>query len=369
MKIGILGTRGIPNQHGGFEQFVEHVAPLLVLQGHEVYVYNSSLHPFKEEKWKDVHIIRRYDPENKIGTTGQFIYDLNCVLDTRRRNYDIVLQLGYTSSSVWTFLFPSKSILVTNMDGLEWKRIKYSKPVRFFLRQAEKWAALYSDALIADSKGIQSYILEKYKKPSAFIAYGATLFEQPDESCLSKFGVKKNLYNVVLARMEPENNIETIIQGHIKANTGITLIIIGRYTNKYGKWLKSKFESPTIQFLGPIYDQDTLSNLRYYSHLYFHGHSVGGTNPSLLEAMASNALVAANQNVFNSSVLGDDAFYFCSPEDVANLLKNVRCKSDYKSFLENNRNKIKGDYSWKQIVYLLEKYLLNVAERSKRQIS
>src|SRR5690349_15755847 len=120
MKIGIVGTRGIPNRYGGFEQFIEFVAPELVNRGHEVYVYNSSLHPYKEPTYKGVHIISKTDPENKIGTAGQFIYDLNCIRDSRKRNYDVILQLGYTSSSIWTFLYPSGSLLVTNMDGLEW---------------------------------------------------------------------------------------------------------------------------------------------------------------------------------------------------------------------------------------------------------
>src|SRR5215469_9735731 len=154
MNIGIIGTRGIPNQYGGFEQFAEFIAPALVERGHAVTVYNSSLHPYKENNWKGVNLVHQYDAEGKLGTAGQFIYDFNCIKDSRKRKFDVILQLGYTSSSVWSFLFPKKSVLVTNMDGLEWKRTKYSKPVRRFLRYAEKWAATYSDFLIADSKGI-----------------------------------------------------------------------------------------------------------------------------------------------------------------------------------------------------------------------
>jgi hypothetical protein len=189
VKIGIIGIRGIPNQYGGFEQFTEYVAPELVLRGHEVWVYNSSLHPYKENNWKGVHIINQFDPENRIGTPGQFIYDLNCILDSRKRNYDIILQLGYTSSSVWSFLFPRKSLIVTNMDGLEWKRNKYSKLVQSFLKRAEKWAVLNSDALIADSKGIQQYLQNKYNKTSGFIAYGATIFLNPDEKKIRRFNL------------------------------------------------------------------------------------------------------------------------------------------------------------------------------------
>jgi hypothetical protein len=229
MRIGIIGTRGIPNQYGGFEQFVEFAAPELVKRGHEVYVYTSSLHPFKERVWNGVQRISRKDPQNTIGTTGQFIYDLNCILDARKRKFDIILQLGYTSSSVWSFLFPKHSIVITNMDGLEWKRSKYSKIVQLFLKQAEKWAVLYSDYLIADSKGIQTYLLEKYKKHSVFIAYGADLITETDENLLKEKGIKKYEYNLLVARMEPENNIETVIKGHMIAANKKPLIIIGNY--------------------------------------------------------------------------------------------------------------------------------------------
>lgn len=132
MKIAILGTRGVPNHYGGFEQFAEYFSVYLVEKGHEVYVYNSHNHPHQEKVFKGVHIIHQNDPEHKLGTFGQFIYDFNCILDSRKRNFDIILQLGYTSNSIWFFLLPKKSICITNMDGLEWKRTKYSKPYSSF---------------------------------------------------------------------------------------------------------------------------------------------------------------------------------------------------------------------------------------------
>ena len=133
MKIGILGTRGIPNFYGGFEQFAQYLSEAFVKKGHEVHVYNSHTHPYEKNEWNGVKLIHCYDPENTIGTVGQFIYDLNCILDSRKREFDIILQLGYTSSSVWNWIFPKKSIIMTNMDGFEWKRSKYSKPVQQFL--------------------------------------------------------------------------------------------------------------------------------------------------------------------------------------------------------------------------------------------
>jgi glycosyltransferase involved in cell wall biosynthesis len=363
MKIGIIGTRGIPNQYGGFEQFAEFVAPELVRRGHEVVVYNSSLHPYKEDSWNGVQIVRRYDPENRLGAFGQFIYDLNCIYHSRSQRFDVLLQLGYTSSSIWTFLFPRKAILVTNMDGLEWTRAKSSNMVRRFLRRAEKWAALYSDALIADSKGIQSYLQKKYDKPSAFIAYGATPVQDASIVQLEKFGLVKNAYNLVIARMEPENNIEPIIRAHLAASHPQPLIVIGSYSNKFGKNLRSKYESQRIRFAGPVYDLSALNSLRYYSHLYFHGHSVGGTNPSLLEAMASQALIVAHDNIFNRSVLEQDAFYFNSEQEITELLNAGVNREQFQHYVQHNLQKITNHYSWMNIASQLEQYLLSLMNK------
>ena len=363
MRIGIIGTRGIPNQYGGFEQFTEFIAPGLVQRGHEVFVYNSSLHPFREKKWRGVNIITRYDPENKIGTAGQFIYDLNCILDCRTRNYDIILQLGYTSSSIWSFFFPGKACIITNMDGLEWKRSKYSSRVQKFLRRAEKWAVFSSHYLIADSKGIQEYLQNVYKKKSFFIPYGAELVTNARDELLHQKNLVKYHYNLLIARMEPENNIETIIKGHLLANLSLPLVIIGACDNRFGTYLKSTYESTKIVFLGAIYDLQLLNSLRFFSFFYFHGHSVGGTNPSLLEAMASYSLIVAHENIFNKAILEDDAFYFSTPEDIQKFLSSIVERRNYDYMLQHNAEKIRTCYSWNHILNLLENLLIHAMEK------
>ena len=166
MKIAILGTRGIPNYYGGFEQFAEFFSVYLAEKGHDVFCYNSHNHKYQESTFKGVNIIHKNDPEHKMGTVGQFIYDYNCIMDSRKRDFDIILQLGYTSNSIWWFLLPKKPIIITNMDGIEWKRSKYSKPVQQFLRFAERLAAKSSDHLISDSLGIQSFLEKRYNKKS-----------------------------------------------------------------------------------------------------------------------------------------------------------------------------------------------------------
>ncbi len=349
MKIAILGTRGVPNYYGGFEQFAEFFSVYLVQKGHEVYVYNSHNHPYQEKTFHGVHILHQNDPEHKLGTFGQFIYDYNCIMDSRKRNFDIILQLGYTSNSIWCFLLPKKSIIITNMDGLEWKRSKYSRPVQQFLKFAERLAAISSDYLVADSLGIQSFLKKQYNKPSTYIAYGAYPFDQPNEAILSHYKVDKGEFNMIMARFEPENNLDMVLEGVRDSSDLTPILVIGNHQTQYGNYLTDKFKDcAKIRFIGPLYNLEHLNNLRYYSKIYFHGHSVGGTNPSLLEAMASKALIVAHNNDFNKGVLKENAFYFANAKEVMHLLESIQ-KNDNLQLVQNNYDEIVNEFNWDKI--------------------
>jgi glycosyltransferase involved in cell wall biosynthesis len=357
MKIGIIGTRGIPNEYGGFEQLAEYLSLQLVQRGHEVTVYNSSLHSYTSNNYQGVRIIHCFDAESKMGTAGQFIYDLNCIRHTRRENYDIILQLGYTSSSLWAFLLPRRAKIVTNMDGLEWQRSKYNALTKYFLKHAEKWAVHSSNALVADSLGIQNYLKERYNTNSSFIAYGAELVEYFDEKIVNTFGLQKENFYLVIARIEPENNIETIIKGFLNANTNAPLVIIGSMQTRFGNVLRLNYTSKKIIFLGAIYDKRILDTLRHYCSIYFHGHSVGGTNPSLLEAMAAKAFIAAHDNIFNRSVLNEDALYFENEMEVSRLIEEQSERLNSENALRANEHKINTLYSWEGITTAYEQLM------------
>ncbi len=349
MKIAILGTRGVPNYYGGFEQFAEYFSVYLVEQGHEVYCYNSHDHPFQEKSFRGVHLIHQYDPEYKLGTFGQFIYDFNCIMDTRKRDFDIILQLGYTSNSIWHLLLPKKSIIITNMDGLEWKRTKYSRPVQQFLRFAERLAVNSSDFLVSDSLGIQKFLRKKYNKESTYIAYGADPFTNPNEAVLKEYGVEKEQYNMIMARFEPENNFDMVLEGVAMNEDKTTILVIGKHETKYGAYLKNKFKAySNIRFIGSLYNLEHLNNLRYFSNLYFHGHSVGGTNPSLLEAMASRAFVIAHDNDFNKGILKENSCYFSNSQEVKNILNTIK-KNDNLQLVQNNFDAIVNEFNWEKI--------------------
>jgi glycosyltransferase involved in cell wall biosynthesis len=352
MRISIIGTRGIPNHYGGFEQCAEYLAAGLVKKGYDVTVYNSHNHSYQEKEWNGVKIRHCYDPEYKLGTMGQFFYDLNCIRDLRKEKFDVVLQLGYTSSSVWGWLLPRNTVVTTNMDGMEWKRTKYSKKVQKFLMFAEKLAVKYSDHLIADSTGIQKYMDDKYGIKPVYIPYGAEIFENPTTDILAEYHLEPYSYDMLVARMEPENNIETILDGVVMSKTNRPVLVVGCTGNKFGTYLQDKFRAyKNIRFCEGIYNMETLNNLRFYSNLYFHGHTVGGTNPSLLEAMASNSLICANDNQFNRAVVGADALYFSTARDVAfNLQLVKKCTGTYEAMLLANMDKIRQEYSCETIV-------------------
>lgn len=359
LKIALLGTRGIPNHYGGFEHISEYVSAGLVKKGHSVTVYNSHNHPYRETSWNGVEIRHCYDPEYLIGAAGQFIYDFNCLTDARKRKFDVILIMGYTSSSVWGRLYPQKSAIITNMDGLEWKRSKYSKPVQRFLRHAEKLAVKHSQYYISDSLVIKSYLADKYNINSKYIPYGADLFSAVEREQLDHKKAMKEDYFLLMARMEPENNIETILEGFNNSSSPRNFKVLGDTSNRFGKFITHKFKNDNrIQFKGAIFDTAKVRSLQNNSYLYFHGHSVGGTNPSLLEAMASEALIAAHNNPFNKSVLHTDAFYFSNADEVRELVENVQRKETEQTMVSNNLHKIKYQFNWESIVDQYEEFAL-----------
>jgi len=354
MRIAILGTRGIPNNYGGFEQFAEYLSAGLVHKGHEVTVYNPHFHPFSKNEFNGVNIIKIYSPEAFLGGFANFIYDFLCLRDAYNRDYDIVYELGYGSSAISYFLLhlkKKKSILITNMDGLEWKRQKWNFIVKWLTKESEKIAIRFSDIIVADNIGIQNHYRKIHNKESIFLPYGAELVEQFDSSYLSRYQVKANEYFLLIARLEPENNIEVIIKGYLLSSTIEPLVIIGNFENKYGEYLIKNYRIAKVIFLGGIYEKDVIDSLRHFSKAYFHGHSVGGTNPSLLEAMSCGCFIVAHRNEFNQSVLENNGIYFSEEIELSKIFIQMNeLLLDFLNMTRRNQEKIKRFYDWQKII-------------------
>ncbi len=345
LSVAILGSRGIPNRYGGFEACAEELGIRLARKGHRVVVYTTSDHPEKAASWNGVIRIMKWNPENIFGTFGQFVYDLVCNLHSRKAGFDVILHLGYTSDSVWHWLWTGRSCHIVNMDGQEWKRQKYNRMVRGFLKRAEMLATLRSDWLVADSPVIAQYLSEKYRAPVRYIAYGARIPESYDEDLVRLMGLAPLGYDLLVARMEPENNIELAIRAKLGSSDPMPLVIVGN-DNRYRRRLMAIYaHRDRILFKDAIYDERKIDSLRHFSRLYLHGHSVGGTNPSLLEAMACRCRIVAHRNPFNEHVLGEDALYFSSEDELRNHF-DAPMPGIFTAFVRNNLDKIRRDYNW-----------------------
>lgn len=367
MKIAFISTRGIPNNYGGFEQFAEYISVGLVRRGHEVVVYSPYFHPYREPDYKGVRIKHIYSPEKWMGSSvGSFFYDFLSLRDAlKKEKFDIIYEAGYTSIVPAYIWFNVKRIkyplFTTNMDGLEYKRTKFNKWVQNFVFWEERMAVKHSHYLIADNMGIRDYYKEKYGKESKFLAYGADVHEDYDVDVLKEYGLEAGGYFIVVARLEPENNLFMAIEGYLASNQygKHPLVVVGKTNTPYGKYLMERYgRDRNIRFVGGIYDFRKLNSIRHYSYAYFHGHSVGGTNPSLLEAMASGCFILAHDNIFNRAVLGENALYYGSTDAATEMLDGIdqAVSAHKKEYTERNLEVIRRDYSWEKLVDEHEEY-------------
>ena len=264
--------------------------------------------------------------------------------------------------------------LFINPDGHEWKRGKWNAAIRQYWKISEKLMVKHADLLVCDSVNIENYIKEDYKQynpKTTFIAYGAdtekSKLNDNDTTLLKWYkekGIKEKEYYLFVGRFVPENNYETMITEFMKSNTKKDFVLITNVEqNKFYEQLKEKTgfgKDSRIKFVGTVYDQELLKKIRENAYGYFHGHEVGGTNPSLLEALATTDLNLLLDVGFNKEVAEDSALYF-SKEDgmLANLIDNELKEDEIKELGNKARKRINSEYTWNKIVDKYEKLLLN----------
>jgi glycosyltransferase involved in cell wall biosynthesis len=324
MKLAILGTRGIPARYGGFETFAEELSTNLVGRGVQVTVFCPSANPQPDSDYHGV--ILRFVKFPELGKYSEMIWDACCYC-VARNGYDIVYMLGLGGAfTAWVpRLFGTK--VWVNTDGIEWKRTKFTWPQRTYLAIAEALSVIFASHIVADADAIQSYLRTRYPwlKRVSTIAYGADIPTQlPDRFLIERFGLLTNGYYLLVCRLEPENHVLEIIDGFERAQSSLPLMIVGGIDrpNSYVQRLL-RHRSERVRFVGTIYNKEELTAVRMHARAYFHGHSVGGTNPSLLEAMACSNLVLAHRNRFNQEVLGDAGLFFDSSEELAKTVEAI----------------------------------------------
>ncbi|MCW2810118.1 MAG: hypothetical protein JWP61_576 [Friedmanniella sp.] len=326
MQIALLGTRGVPARYGGFETCVEEVGRRLVAGGHQVRVYcrppyePDSPPPLAEYlgmQLVQLPVVRRRFLET-------FAHTALSVVHPSLAGADAAVVFNAANAPMLPAVRARGIPVATHVDGLEWRRGKWGPTGQRYYRLAESLAVRWSDALIADAQGIADYYTKEFGADTELIAYGAPILTEPGSARLAGLGLEPGGYHLVVARFEPENHVLEIVQGYVASRARRPLVVVGSapYADDYTARITAASDG-RVRALGGLWDADLINELYAGALTYLHGHSVGGTNPSLLRAAGAGAATVAYDVNFNREVAGEHARYFSTPADVARLVEEA----------------------------------------------
>lgn len=370
MRIAMIGTRGVPARYGGFETAVEEIGRRLADAGHEVTVYcRGERHP--DSTYLGMRLVHLPAVQKKVAETlSHTALSVTHTAGRRltRRGPDAALVFNAANAPLLPVLRAMRVPVATHVDGLEWKRTKWSGAGKRYYLAVEKLAVRWSDALIADAIGIRDYYREKFGAESVFIPYGAPILEGADTGKLAEAGYEPGGFHLVVARFEPENHVHLAVEGYRRSTARKPLVVVGSapYADEYTARVRELAgDDPRITFLGGVWDQDLLDSLYAGALTYVHGHSVGGTNPSLLRAMGAGASVLAYDVNFNREVLGEDAGrFFGDPADLARELEAAEADPGRAADRgEEARKRAAERYVWDDIARDYERLCEDLAAR------
>ena len=323
-KVAIIGTQGIPANYGGFETLVENIIGDNCSNDIQYTVFCSSKDmPSKIKEHKGARL--KYVPLRANGVQS-IPYDIMSMMRSIR-GYDTILILGVSGCIFLPVfkLFCRKKVIV-NIDGLEYRRAKWKGWVKKFLKFSEKCAVRFANVIITDNKGIQDYVKQEYKKETTLIAYGGDhalidLAQERETEILKQYGLEAGGYSMSVCRIEPENNCHMTLEAF--KNSKEKLVFIGNWhRNDYSRKLKEEYSKySNITLLNSIYDLDILYTLRKNTRYYIHGHSAGGTNPSLVEAMFFGRPILSFDVIYNRETTKNKAHYYTNADDLQQLIK------------------------------------------------
>jgi glycosyltransferase involved in cell wall biosynthesis len=318
VRIALLGTRGVPARYGGFETAAEEIGARLATHGHHVVVYcrNPGQHvrTYRGMELVNLPAIRSKSLETISHTA------LSTVHAVLRSRPEVVVLFNPANGPFVPILRAAGIRTVVHFDGLDAERAKWGGLGRAYLRAAARWSVRLADDVIADSEAIAKHIRNTYGRESTFIAYGAPIL-RPAADRLPEIGLVPGRFHLVVSRFEPENNLAAIVEGYGSASMSLPLVVVGsaRHASAYRARVMGS-AGPGVRFLGVVWDQELLDQLYGHCATYVHGHSVGGTNPSLLRAMGAGAPIIAYDVVFNRETARDAARYFRTATEVASAL-------------------------------------------------
>ncbi|MFT3970700.1 MAG: DUF1972 domain-containing protein [Micropruina sp.] len=323
--VRILGTHGVPANYGGFETAAEKVGLHLLAAGWRVIIYCqvNGQGDITYDEWRGIERVNV--PVALPGWRGTSLFDLKCVKHASQFD-DLCLVFGYNTGVFNTWQRFKKIPMVINMDGIEWSRARWG-----FVRQAilyinERFSAAVGNHLIADHPEIEKYLWTRApKRKVTMIAYGADEVLEADEAPVRALGLEPGRYLTLICRPIPENSIVELVQGFSSEPRDFKLAILGNYDPETDDYHRQVVEaaSDDVVFLGAIFDPDVVQPLRFHSAMYLHGHTVGGTNPSLVEALGAGNPVLAHDNAYNRWTAGPAQAYFTTAADVARELDAI----------------------------------------------
>lgn len=320
MRIALLGTRGVPARYGGFETCVEEVGQRLAARGHEVIVYCRQRKGGEPRPKSYLGMTLVSLPAPKRRTLETLIHTGLSAGHLLAHRVDAAIVFNAANAPWLPVLRAAQIPVATHVDGLEWKRAKWGNLGQKYYLWAEGMAVRCSDALIADAAGIASYYLQKYGAQTQLMAYGAPILGETGAELIEDIGLKSGEFHLIVARFEPENHVDVIVDGFTRSAAKYPLVVVGSapYADEYTRKVRTAADS-RVRFLGGVWDQKLLNQLYAHTLVYWHGHSVGGTNPSLLRAMGASTATNAFDVDFNREVLGDAGSYFSTAQDIPQL--------------------------------------------------
>ena len=345
-RVAIIGTQGVPAAYGGFETLVENIIGENCAPDVHYTVFCSGKDCKQRlDTYKGARL--EYVPLHANGMQS-IPYDMLSMCRSLR-GYDVLLVLGVSGCMFLPVVrLLSRAKVIVNLDGLEHKRKKWGTFARRVLRLSEAVAVRFAHVIVADNKGIQDYVTGTYGKQAELIAYGGDhvlLHEtkEHEQAILDRYGLSSQEYAMSVCRIEPENNCHVILEAF--ARTDKKLIFIGNWEKgEYGKELKEKYaNSPNIRILDPIYDLDILYAFRKHAGWYMHGHSAGGTNPSLVEAMFFGRPILCYDVVYNRETTFGQAYYWKDAASLVRLLSQPNLDGSAMTRLARQH------YTWKVI--------------------
>lgn len=357
LKVALIGTRGVPANYGGFETCVEEIGCRLVQKGHSVTVYcRNSYYNEKIDIYKGINLV--YLPNLKRKSLDTLSHTFLSVFHAILRPFDVLMVFNAANSTMLLLPWLLRKKIAINTDGLEWKREKWGAIARRYYKFSEWLSTKLSNRIVADSFGIQDYYMKNYGVNSTYIPYGAYINEVHKPELLNSFDLTPGEYFLQVTRFEPENKPLLTIQAYKRLRTNKKLVLVGgvKYESEYSRKIASE-ANVKILLPGFIYEKDLLNELWCNCYAYIHGNEVGGTNPALLQAMASGCFTIAIDVSFNRYVLKDcGIFYHKDLEDLASKLNWALEHSDELiHFTAKAIKRIREEYTWDSVADKYEK--------------